>query len=587
MDDKLINTNNSDADRLRAIIDGSNLGTWEWNTQTNETIFNEQWANIIGYTLEEISPVSIQTWERFSHPDDLKKSNKMLKKCFDGNLDFYNIELRMKHKDGHWVWILDRGKVSTWTQDGSPEWISGTHQEISKRKDLQKQLKQSEENFKTFFNSNLDFLWVLDEKANIIKANKTVVERLGYSEDELAGKSVLSVHPEKRQTEALNIVSAMLEGTAESCPIPLITKTGTQIPVETYVYPGQWDGRPALFGTSRDISKLKFSEEKFSKAFETNSAIAGLSDLETGEYMEVNSSFYETLGFNKEEVIGKKALDLLQLDPAFREATISEMNKGGSIRNIETILLRKDGTPLNVLLSADVINIQDKSYNFTTAINITKQKTAEAELRKSLQEKEMLMKEMNHRIKNNLFMISSLISLEDANPDREANLIHLKNRIDAIGLIHETLYKTEVFSHVNIREYLNHLLEKIFLSISNNEVIVDNKVAEIDFTVKSIIPIGLIVNEIATNAVKYSFNENTDAVFRIEMPKPGKNNMIDFKISNNGKPFSEEINLEDSKTLGLQLIKNLTRQLKGELTLIKQPHPEFTIRFPGEINVSG
>jgi len=121
-------------ERLNNILEGTNVGTWEWNVQTGETIFSEKWANIIGYTLKEISPVSIDTWIIFAHPDDLEKSNELLEKHFNGELDYYHFESRMKHKDGSWIWVLDRGKVISWTEEGKPLWTFGTHQEITDQK---------------------------------------------------------------------------------------------------------------------------------------------------------------------------------------------------------------------------------------------------------------------------------------------------------------------------------------------------------------------------------------------------------------------------------------------------------------------
>lgn len=138
------NALHAERQRLAYIIEGTNAGTWEWNVQTGETIFNERWANIIGYTLAELSPVSIETWIRFAHPDDLRQCNEQLARHFAGRLDFYSAELRVRHKDGRWVWVLDRGKVSAWTKDGQPLWMRGTHVDITERKEKELELKRIE-----------------------------------------------------------------------------------------------------------------------------------------------------------------------------------------------------------------------------------------------------------------------------------------------------------------------------------------------------------------------------------------------------------------------------------------------------------
>ncbi len=131
----------SERHRLANIIEGTNTGTWEWNIQTGKTVFNERWAEIIGYTLEEISPISIATWEKFSHPDDLKLSGNLLEKHFKKELPYYEIETRMLHKSGNWIWVLDRGKVTSWTSDGKPLLMFGTHQDITERKQAEEKIK--------------------------------------------------------------------------------------------------------------------------------------------------------------------------------------------------------------------------------------------------------------------------------------------------------------------------------------------------------------------------------------------------------------------------------------------------------------
>jgi diguanylate cyclase (GGDEF)-like protein/PAS domain S-box-containing protein len=127
--------------RLAAIIRGTNVGTWEWNIQTGETVFNERWASIVGYTLDEISPTSIETWMKFAHPEDLKESTELLEKHFSGELEYYECEARMKHRNGKWIWVLDRGKVATWTSDGKPLLMSGTHKDITEQKEREAQIK--------------------------------------------------------------------------------------------------------------------------------------------------------------------------------------------------------------------------------------------------------------------------------------------------------------------------------------------------------------------------------------------------------------------------------------------------------------
>lgn len=120
--------------QLELIVKSTGLGIWDWNVQTGKTWFNERWAEIIGYTLDELQPVSIKTWMTFAHPDDLEESNRLLQEHWAGNTDYYIFESRMRHKNGEWVWVYDQGQVIEWTHDGAPKRMIGTHLDITEKR---------------------------------------------------------------------------------------------------------------------------------------------------------------------------------------------------------------------------------------------------------------------------------------------------------------------------------------------------------------------------------------------------------------------------------------------------------------------
>ncbi|MCX5777179.1 MAG: PAS domain S-box protein [Candidatus Firestonebacteria bacterium] len=130
--------------RLEKFISGTQLGTWEWNVKTGAAVFNERWAQIIGYTLEELAPVSIETWQKYSHSEDLKKSNELLQRCFRKETEYYEFECRMRHKNGSWIWVADRGRVTEWEAPGRPLKMFGTHTDITEKKKLQEKLSTAE-----------------------------------------------------------------------------------------------------------------------------------------------------------------------------------------------------------------------------------------------------------------------------------------------------------------------------------------------------------------------------------------------------------------------------------------------------------
>ena len=133
------------SNQLELIIDSTNVGIWDWQVQTGQVIFNERWANIIGYSLAELSPITINTWSEHAHPDDLKVSETALNRYWQGETDRYELETRMRHKDGHWVWVLDTGKTVEWLDDGKPKRMVGTHLDITKNKLAEEKIKSANE----------------------------------------------------------------------------------------------------------------------------------------------------------------------------------------------------------------------------------------------------------------------------------------------------------------------------------------------------------------------------------------------------------------------------------------------------------
>lgn len=120
--------------RLQEIIWGTNVGTWEWNINSGDLVINDRWAEILGYGLDDLKPLSIDTWESLTHPDDLKVAYQILDEVFNRKVDHFEYETRMRHRSGDWVWVLDRGMVVEWSEDGKPLRMSGTHTDITAKK---------------------------------------------------------------------------------------------------------------------------------------------------------------------------------------------------------------------------------------------------------------------------------------------------------------------------------------------------------------------------------------------------------------------------------------------------------------------
>jgi len=180
--------------RVDNIIEGTHSGTWEWNVQTGETVFNEIWADLIGYTLGELAPISISTWRMLAHPDDLKLSDDLLEKYFSGTVPFYDTECRMKHKKGHWVWVHDRGRIITRTSDGKPLLMFGTHTDITTRKQSEEIIKNALGHYKALVYAIPDMIFQISKQGFLIDCT-AVTEDLFYQEQSVIGKNIHDITP--------------------------------------------------------------------------------------------------------------------------------------------------------------------------------------------------------------------------------------------------------------------------------------------------------------------------------------------------------------------------------------------------------
>lgn len=363
-------------EKYRLLIENSNDIIY---TLTLEGVFmfvSSAWTSLIGHPVAEILG---KPFHLFVHPDDLPRCWTFLQQVIATGKQQHGVEYRVLCTDGTWNWHTS-SIAPIRDEAGRIIGVEGVAKEITERKEAEDLLKRTHQNYETFFHTIDDFLFVLDDKGNIIYTNNTVSKRLGYTPEELVGISVLMMHPPERREEAARTVGEMLDGITESCPIPLITKSGIQIPVETRIFHGIWNDNPAIFGISKDISKIKLSEEKFAKVFYLNPSTCGLSDLDTGEYIEVNDQFYSLLGFEKNEVIGKTAQELGILTAESAKSILQNANSDGKLINVEADLKAKNGDIKHVLMSAENIYVQDKKYRYTVVHDITERKQVEAEL---------------------------------------------------------------------------------------------------------------------------------------------------------------------------------------------------------------
>ncbi|MDP1858091.1 MAG: PAS domain S-box protein [Gemmatimonadaceae bacterium] len=246
--------------RLSSILDGTGAGTWEWNVQTGETRINEKWAHIIGYTLDELEPTTIETWIDKVHPDDKGRSDKVLNRHLAGEAATYECEARMRHKDGHWVWVQGRGRVLTWTADGRPELMFGTHLDVTARKSQEEALQRSEQ----LLNRTGDVAgvggWEVDLETGIVLWTDQTRRIHGVGPDyrPTLEEAIDFYAPEARPVIQAAVEKAMATGEGWDVELPFIQVSGARIwvrAVGTVEFHGSKPIR--LRGAFQDVTQLR------------------------------------------------------------------------------------------------------------------------------------------------------------------------------------------------------------------------------------------------------------------------------------------------------------------------------------------
>jgi len=378
--------------RLVNILEGTHVGTWEWNIQTGEVLFNERWAEIIGYSLADIAPITIDTWQRFTHPDDVVTVRKLLARHFNGELDHYESETRMRHRDGRWIWVLNRGKVSAWSPEGKPLAMSGTHQDISERKQVEHTLRESKEHLNKILLAVPDMISVQDRDFNILYSN---------------WKGFAAVAENKRLIGSKCYQT--FRGSDQVCTDCLIKNLETQevFETETKLTSGRWvDFRilPITDETGqcvqyvewvRDISErkkaedlLRQSESRLRSYFDSRAA-GFVITKPGGGLVEVNDYVCDLFGYSREELSRLTWIELTYPEDVARERELyaKMMNWETNGYTLEKRYTHKDGHVFWANLSVSCTRNEKEEVDLFIAliVDITQRKQIE----KALQESEL------------------------------------------------------------------------------------------------------------------------------------------------------------------------------------------------------
>lgn len=341
-------------EKFANIIEATKAGTWEWNVQTGEDFYNERWAEIVGYTLEELPTKTEDSWKKLIHPEDLKKSEAALAALSYKENEYYSLECRMRHKDGHWVWVLDKGKVTSWSEDGKPLYMYGVHIDITEAKNLELEVKASEDNYRFLVESSYDIVYRIAKDSTFTFVSQAWEKILGHKVDEAIGSSFAPyVHPE--DLDSIHNFFNQVEGSGErkeTTDYRLLHKNGTYHWFTTNAVPiydeaGHVTG---YAGTARDITDVKEASEalqaqkdELERFFKVNLDYFCIIDTK-GRILKVNNAWMKNLGYTEEELLSKSTLPFVHPEDQERARTaIVEMVREEKEGNFTIRFQKKDG----------------------------------------------------------------------------------------------------------------------------------------------------------------------------------------------------------------------------------------------------
>lgn len=456
--------------------------------------------------------------------------------------------------------------------------------------------------FRALFEQHESVSMLIDPNDNgrIVFANRACAEFYGYTREEMVGMSIRAINVlpadevKRRMAEAVGRALNRFE-------FPHRLSDGSVRTVEVHSSPIDIDGRRLLYSIVRDITdhrrvhqRLVENEAKYRGVIERAADGIVLVD-EDGFVIEWNAAQERLTGIPMSIAMGRPIWELQVMMMAEEDRT--EENLEIHKRLFSTVLaegiqdqasMRREAT---IQVDGERRRIEQMAFSIRTqkgyrvcsiARDISRHRTLQEKLERSVREKDDLLKEVNHRVKNNLLMVTSLLRLKQVELGRNVDLSDLEHQIDAIRIVHEKLAHSDSVTHVDLGQYIGDLLSAVFGRMSTRPVRIENTIGVFDVATRTAVPLALIINELALNAIKHGFSNAAEAVFSVGLERHDLGNSVEcvLEVANTGNPIDDAIDFENSTTLGFRLIYALTDQIQATLSIVRKPIPVFTIRFP-------
>ncbi|MCD6162850.1 MAG: PAS domain S-box protein [candidate division Zixibacteria bacterium] len=544
---------------------------------------------ITGYTQEELK--KNQTW--MVHENDNEKARKLYECTFREGKCEKDFEYKAVKKNGE-IWYASSSWEPLKDNDGKFKGIVFQTIDITKLKRAKEALRETRDYLENLINYANAPIIVWDSELRITRFNHAFEQLTGRNAGEMIESQLGILFPIQQREKSMALIRRTISGERwNEVEIPIMHTDGSVRIVSwssATLFTSDGSNPIAVIAHGQDITEHKKAEEALKQSEEKyRTLIENIQDgvfvIQNRKLMFANEAFANVSGFSLDEIIGKDFKDFIAPDDLdlLEKAYLQLMSDENIPAEFEFRVIQKNKNAYNhVNMTAGLFNYQGKTAALGTLKDITARKLAEDKVKQSLAEKEILLKEIHHRVKNNLQVISSLLELQSEHVTDNKTLEILKvsqNRIRAMGLIHESLYHSSDLSQINFTGYIENLLENLCNSFGINieAIKISINVGDIQFSISKAISCGLIINELVTNSLKYAFKDGEEGEIAISLySDDGHYTMI---ISDTGACFPENFDFANTETLGLQLVNLLAKQLKGTIELNRENKTEFIISF--------